>query len=958
MRLLPTVSLALVMSWSALGQTYTISTFAGGGLPVNITGTSASLGNGVPQVLAADRAGSVFFVDQDTVLRLDATTGVLTLVAGNGTYGFSGDNGPATNAQLNGPVGVTLDSAGDLYIADQGNNCIRKVSGGVITTVAGNGTLGFSGDNGPATNAQLNYPAGVAVDPAGNLYIADLENFRIRKVSNGVITTVAGNGTGGFSGDNGPAVSARLDFGGVAVDPAGNVYIADSGTSRIRKVSNGVIATVAGNGTFGFSGDNGPATSAQLNGPSGVAVDSGGNLYIADVGNSRIRKVSNGVITTVAGGGMQSGDSGPATSAEMSGPAGVAVDSAGNLYIADTLDNRIRKVSNGVISTVAGNGTPGFSGDNGLATSAELNGPVGVAVDSAGNLYIADSGNYRVRKVSGGVITTVAGSGGPGYPLVGDNGPAVHAQLNPVGVAVDSGGNLYIADVGNDRIRKVSNGVITTVAGTGATGFSGDDGPATSAHLDEPWGVAVDATGNLYIADTDNSCIRKVSNRVITTVAGTGTQGFSGDNGPATNAQLNSPWGVAVDPAGNLYVADRNNNRIRKVSGGVITTVAGNGMLGFSGDDGPATSAETYGPTGVAVDSAANVYVAEVGSNRIRILTPVGSTCTYAVSPTSLQAPASGGGLTVSIQTTASCSWTVSDFSSWISVSSASSGAGSANVALVVSPNNSGAALSAAVLIAGVSVSVTQPAAAAPPLPPIKNVVNAASYAIGSVSPGEMVTLFGTAIGPATAAFATTDPATAKLATSIGDVQVLFNGIPAPMIYASSTQVSAVVPYEMASVVSPAVWIKYAGQTSNAYQLFSGAAAPGLFTQNASGSGPGAILNQDNSVNKPGNRAAKGSIVQVFMTGEGQTNPPSVTGAITAATLPPPQVTPAPLLPIGVTINGQPALYVYAGEAPGLVAGMMQLNVQIPANAPSGDLPILVSVGGNWSQQGVTVSVQ
>jgi hypothetical protein len=168
MRLLPTVSLALVMSWSALGQTYTISTFAGGGLPVNITGTSASLGNGVPQVLAADRAGSVFFVDQDTVLRLDATTGVLTLVAGNGTYGFSGDNGPATNAQLNGPVGVTLDSAGDLYIADQGNNCIRKVSGGVITTVAGNGTLGFSGDNGPATNAQLNYPVGVAVDPAGS----------------------------------------------------------------------------------------------------------------------------------------------------------------------------------------------------------------------------------------------------------------------------------------------------------------------------------------------------------------------------------------------------------------------------------------------------------------------------------------------------------------------------------------------------------------------------------------------------------------------------------------------------------------------------------------------------------------------------------------------------------------------------------------------------------------------
>jgi uncharacterized protein (TIGR03437 family) len=237
-------------------------------------------------------------------------------------------------------------------------------------------------------------------------------------------------------------------------------------------------------------------------------------------------------------------------------------------------------------------------------------------------------------------------------------------------------------------------------------------------------------------------------------------------------------------------------------------------------------------------------------------------------------------------------------------------------------------------------------------------VVNAASYIGGSVSPGEMVTLFGTAMGPATAAFATTDPATGKLATTIGGVQVLFNGIPAPMIYASSTQVSAVVPYEMAPAVSLSVWIKYAGQTSNTYQLFSGATAPGLFTQNASGSGPGAILNEDNSVNGPGNRAAKGSIVQVFMTGEGLTSPPSVTGAITTATLPPPQVTPAPLLAVGVTINGQPALYVYAGEAPGLVAGMMQLNVQIPANAPSGDLAILVSVGGNTSQKGVTVSVQ
>jgi uncharacterized protein (TIGR03437 family) len=263
-------------------------------------------------------------------------------------------------------------------------------------------------------------------------------------------------------------------------------------------------------------------------------------------------------------------------------------------------------------------------------------------------------------------------------------------------------------------------------------------------------------------------------------------------------------------------------------------------------------------------------------------------------------------------------------------------------VALAVFPNNSGAILSASILVAGIPVTVTQPAAATAPLPPIKSVVNAASYVGGPVSPGELVTMFGSGIGPATN----------------GGVEVLFNGTPAPVIYASATQVSAVVPYEMASISNPSVWINFAGQTSNAYQLTATAAAPGLFAQNASGSGPGAILNQDNSLNGPAHPAAKGSIVQVYMTGEGQTSPQGITGAITTVTLPPPQVTPAPVQPIQVWINGQPTIYTYAGEAPGMVAGVMQLNVQIPANAPSGPLPIQVSIGGNMSQSGITVWVQ
>jgi sugar lactone lactonase YvrE len=320
------------------------------------------------------------------------------------------------------------------------------------------------------------------------------------------------------------------------------------------KLPDGIITTVAGNGTSGYSGDGGPAINAELFYPNGVAVDAFGNLFIADAYSQRVRKVgTNGIITTVATSYLSNGgNGGPATNAPLT-PTGVAVDAAGNLYIADSPASSILKLgTNGIITTVAGNGKGGYSGDGGPATDAELSEPQGVAVDASGNLFIADGGDNVIRKVgTNGIITTVAGYGTAGYS--GDGGPATKAELNhPEGVAVDAVGNLFIADASNERIREVgTNGIITTVAGNGyvinngSGGYSGDGGPATNAELNDPQGVAVDASGNLFIADFYNNRIREVgTDGIITTVAGNGyvkpigTGGYSGDGGPATKAEL------------------------------------------------------------------------------------------------------------------------------------------------------------------------------------------------------------------------------------------------------------------------------------------------------------------------------------------------------------------------------------------------------------------------------------
>ena len=448
--------------------------------------------------------------------------------------------------------GVTTDANGRVTILSLSANGLTGTIGaelGVLTRLTG---LYLNGNT-------LSGPLPLTLAQLSQLSVLDIQSTTLCAPTDA--TFQAWLATINFQGSvcDGPTTPPA----GPTTPPAGPQPAAD-----------GTITTIAGTGEEGFSGDGGPAVQAYLNSPNDVAVDSAGNLYIADSDNSRIRKVdSSGVISTIAGTGEYGfgGDGGPAVLAQLKYPTGVVTDDTGNLYIAGYNNQRIRKVdSSGIITTVAGSERGGFSGDGGPATAARLDYPKGVATDGAGNLYIAD--RYRVRKVDpSGIITTVAGSGG-GFG--GDGGLATKARLSATDVATDGIGNLYIADSSNNRIRMVDpSGIITTVAGTGEYGFGGDGGPATNAQLHFPSGVAVDGTGNLFIGDQQNNRIRMVDSAgTITTIAGSGEWGFGGDGGPAAAAGLAQPRGVALDDSGNLYIADRGNHRIRVVKTNPLQT--------------------------------------------------------------------------------------------------------------------------------------------------------------------------------------------------------------------------------------------------------------------------------------------------------------------------------------------------------------------------------------------------
>jgi len=584
------------------------------GGPGNLDGTGAAARFHDPAGLAVDSAGNVYVADTaNHTIRKITAAGVVTTLAG--TVGVSGSvDGTGAAARFNNPWNVAVDSAGTVYVGDWLNHTIRKITtAGVVTTLAG--TAGMSGSaDGTGAAARFNQPQGVAADSAGNVYVADTTNHTIRKITGaGVVTTLAG--IAGMSGSaDGTGAAARFSFPyDVAVDVAGDVYVADTFNATIRKITaTGVVTTLAGIAGMTGSAD-GTGAAARFNGPGGVAVDSANNVYVSDW--YTIRKVTAaGVVTTLAGiAGMTGSADGTGAAARFNGPGGVAVDSASNIYVPDFLSNTIRKVTaTGVVTTLAG--TAGVSGsEDGTGAAVHFSGPGGVVVDSAGNVYVADTGNHTIRKVTAtGVATTLAGTAGMSGST---DGLGAAARFNyPFDVAVDNAGNVYVADEFNAAIRKVTTaGGVTTLTGT----------------VGSPTGVSIDSAGNIYVADNSYHIIRKVTTAgVVTTLAGTAGMRGSAD-GPGAAARFNGPQGVAVGSAGDVYVADTGNHTIRKITAaGVVTTLAGvAGMIG--GADGTG-AARFNGPSSVVVNSTGNVYVADTGNHTIRKVTAAGATTTIA----------------------------------------------------------------------------------------------------------------------------------------------------------------------------------------------------------------------------------------------------------------------------------------------------------------------------------------
>jgi uncharacterized protein (TIGR03437 family) len=866
-----------------------------------------------PEVLAIDAQNNIYVSDSkfNRITRI-TPTGRFAAYAGTGVYGSFRANGPATQSGLAGPLGMALDRNGNLFIANRyASQIVRVNPDGIISTYAGGGTN--VGDGFAPLQTRLSTVELLAVDAQGNVYFYEFRSFKIRKIPSGggAIETFAGTGTEGDSELSGPAKSIPIGFPtSLFVGADNNLYLVDAGGS-VRRI------TPDGTSTFILSTYNMPMKTK----PSGWTISELGGGYLDSQGtlwlSSYLRQQSVSILRcpqskdceVVAGGGDSgyNGDGTPATQKKLSVPGNMVKDSLGNLIFIDR--QRIRSLSpSGELKTIAGGDTAAVRGDGQKNARVILESSSGIAVDSQNNVYASDERNHIVwRFGADGNARIIAGTGTPGYS--GDNGPGNTAELNlPGQLALDAARNLYILDTNNYVIRKVTpQGQITTVAGRQhAITYSCPTAQSTTASqwcFTIPASFTVDSQGNLWVGDFNK--VVKVSGGSITTLS------------PAIRAAA-----LALDRDGNLLAAAGSSSGtqiFRSTAGtGVFTVMAGTGKYASTGDGGLATAAD-FTATAIAVDANSNILLADTTGRSLRAITPNGRIQKIAC-----------GGTTTGIRVNGSPSTDMRIGGGQIAT-------GSGGMIYLANPGFSSD------IFDDVHAWRLEPAQIFR-----SAVLNAASFKGGAVAGGEIVTIFGLDIGPK--ALATYEVVNGRFRDEIAQTRILFDGIRAPIIYVSETAASVVVPYGVAGKTETELWIEYQGVATNRLKMPVVTTMPGIFTIPPTGTGQAAVLHwPDYTVNQSSNALARDGVGMIFLTAGGEQGQDGMM-AQTVGSLP---------FPVLVRVGNVEAQVLYAGPAPSLIYGMLQINFVVPSTVTPGDkVPLIVRFGETWSQTGLTINVK